>query len=91
LFVANLPFTLEDESFGKVLKDSNLTFKVAKVVRNTRTGRSKGFGFIEFENEADQQKALAGLNKKQIEGREISVKVALTELKTEEQPQQPKA
>lgn len=84
LFVANLPFSLDDEGFGKILKDNTLAFKAAHVVRNVRSQRSKGFGFIEFDNEQDQQKALAGLNGKQVEGRDLVVKVALTELKTEE-------
>jgi len=91
LFVANLPFAVDDEGFGKILKDNNLAFKMAKVVRNTRSKRSKGFGFIEFDNEADQQKALAALNNKQVEGRELAVKVALTELKTEETQTQTQA
>jgi RNA recognition motif-containing protein len=91
LFVANLPFAVDDDGFGKILKDSNLAFKMAKVVRNARSKRSKGFGFIEFDNEADQQKALAALNNKQVEGRELAVKVALTELKTEETQTQTQA
>jgi len=91
LFVANLPFAVDDDGFGKILKDSNLAFKMAKVVRNARSKRSKGFGFIEFDNEADQQKALAALNGKQVEGRELAVKVALTELKTEETQTQTQA
>jgi RNA recognition motif-containing protein len=91
LFVANLPFAVDDDAFGKILKDSNLAFKMAKVVRNARSKRSKGFGFIEFDNEADQQKALAALNNKQVEGRELAVKVALTELKTEETQTQTQA
>lgn len=78
LFVANLPFALEDEGFGKVLKDATLAYKSAHVVKK-KSGRSKGFGFVEFDNEGDQQKALNALNNKQIEGRELVVKVALTE------------
>jgi len=84
LFVANLPFKLDDEEFGKILKDATLNFKTAHVVRNTRSQRSKGFGFIEFENEQDQQKALTALNNKTVDERQLVVKVALTELKTEE-------
>jgi len=80
LFVANLPFVLDDESFAKVLKDGNLAFKTAHVVKK-RSGRSKGYGFVELENEVDQQKALTALNLKQVEGRELVVKVALTENK----------
>lgn len=78
LFVANLPFSLDDAGFSKVLKDHNLTFKAAHVVIK-KNGRSKGFGFIEFENEVDQQKALNALNDKEVEGRALVVKVALTE------------
>jgi len=81
LFVANLPFSLEDDAFSKVLKDASLAYKTAHVVRK-RTGRSKGFGFIEFDNEGDQQKALAALNDKDLEGRQLVVKVALTELRS---------
>jgi len=79
LFVANLPFKLDDASFGQVLKDNSLTFKTAHVVTNTRSGRSKGFGFIEFDQEADQVKALNALNKKMVDERELIVKIALTE------------
>jgi len=73
-----LPFSLDDDGFAKVLKDNSLSFKSAHVVKK-RSGRSKGFGFAEFDNESDQQKALNTLNKKPVEGRELIVKVALTD------------
>jgi len=88
LFVANLPFKLDDEGFGKSLTEYTIAFKSAYVVKNQRSGRSKGFGFIEFENEGDQQKALQALDKKSVDGRELVAKVALTEAnaaKTENQ------
>jgi RNA recognition motif-containing protein len=44
-----------------------------------RNGRSKGFGFVEFKNTEDQQKALAAVEKKQVQGRDLIVKVALTD------------
>ncbi len=84
LFVANLPFKLDDDGFAKIFKDANLSYKSAHVVRNQRSGHSKGFGFVEFDNEADQQKALNTINKKVVDERELSVKVALTENKPAE-------
>jgi len=78
LFVANLPFGLDDEGFAKVVGELGITAKTAHVVKK-RNGRSKGYGFVEFDTEADQRKALDGLNKKSVEGRELSVKIALTE------------
>jgi len=75
LFVANLPFALDNEGLLKLFKD----LKVSKAhVVNNRNGRSKGFGFVEFENEADQKAALAASEKMAVDGRELIVKVALT-------------
>jgi len=90
LFVANLPFSLDDEGFGKVFTDAGLKFKSAYVVRK-RNGHSKGFGFAEFETEEDQQKALA-LNGKKIGNpeRELIMKIALTEAKEEKSAEVPK-
>jgi len=90
LFVANLPFALDDEGFGKVFSDNGLKFKTAHVVKK-RNGRSKGFGFAEFDTEDDQKKALAALDKKPVQERELIVKIALTEdanKQTEGQQQQ---
>jgi len=87
LFVANLPFALDDEGFGKVFSDASLKFKSAHVVKK-RNGRSKGFGFAEFDSEDDQKKALTALDKKQIAERDLVVKIALTDdaaKQTEEQ------
>jgi len=78
LFVANLPFALDDAGFAKVFTENNLKFKSAHVVQK-RNGRSKGFGFAEFDTQDDQQKALQALNQKKVDERELIVKVALTE------------
>jgi RNA recognition motif-containing protein len=88
LFVANLPFGLDDEGFAKVVGELGIKAKTAHVVKK-RNGRSKGYGFVEFENEADQRKALDGLNKKSVEGRELSVKIALTERPGQEGEESP--
>lgn len=89
LFVANLPFALDDDGFAKVVSDLGLKLKVAHVVKK-RNGRSKGYGFVEFDNQEDQQKALAALNKKIVDSRELSVKIALTEIRRDEQQEERK-
>lgn len=48
----------------------------AKVIMNRETGRSRGFGFVEMESEADGQKAIDELNGVQYDDRTISVSVA---------------
>jgi len=78
LFVANLPFSVDDTGLAKIFEGLNL--KTAHVVRK-RNERSKGFGFVEFNNAEDQQKALS-VNNKEVDGRQLIVKVALTEAAT---------
>jgi len=75
LFVANLPFSFDDDALFKLFKDHKAS--KAHVVKN-RSQRSKGFGFVEFANEADQKAALTATEKLSVEGRELIVKVALT-------------
>jgi len=77
LFVANLPFSLDSESFSKFITESNVAFKSAYVVKK-HNNRSKGYGFIEFNNREEQQKGLEALNNKLVNERPISVKIALT-------------
>jgi len=83
IFVANLPFSLDDEGLKAVFKDYKV--KTAKVILRRASGRSKGFGFVELDDEAEQQKVLAG-GPYVSEERELNLKIALAdERHTEEE------
>ncbi|KAI9363493.1 RNA-binding domain-containing protein [Zopfochytrium polystomum] len=73
LFVANLPFKVDDEKLAEIFKGFSVTS--AKVI-TLRNGRSKGFGFVEVANEEEQQKVLNDLKNVQVEGRELVIRVA---------------
>jgi len=77
LFVANLPFSVNDEQLKEIFAETNL--KDAHVV-HTRNGRSRGYGFVEFHNEYDQLNALKVKNKAEVDGnkgkREITVTIS---------------
>jgi len=82
LFVANLPFGLTDEGLKEFF--SAYTVTSAHVVRRrygSTVGKSKGFGFVEFDCEESQLRALAETQGKEIEGRALQVKVAISESK----------
>ncbi|KAJ1557921.1 hypothetical protein HK405_014843, partial [Cladochytrium tenue] len=73
LFVANLPFKVDNDRLAEIFKDYSVTS--AKVV-TLRNGRSKGFGFVEVANEGEQQRVLSDLKNIQVDGRELIIKVA---------------
>ncbi|KAI8608199.1 hypothetical protein BC830DRAFT_28006, partial [Chytriomyces sp. MP71] len=76
LFVANLPFKVDSDALKKIFGE----YKVVKAnVVRLRNGRSKGFGFIEVADEAEQAKILKDLEEAslQVDGRDLSVRVAL--------------
>ena len=52
------------------------TVRSAEVVMDRDTGQSKGFGFVEMENEGDAQKAIQALNEVMNDGRPLKVNEA---------------
>jgi len=75
LFVGSLAYTTTDDTLQAAFEAIG-PIKSARVITDRDTGRSKGFGFVEFEDEANNQKAIDELNGKELDGRAISVTVA---------------
>ena len=72
LFVGGLPFSTTDEELKEIFA-AHGTVASATVVRDRDSGRSKGFGFVEFENDDEGKAAETALNGSDIGGRNISV------------------
>ncbi len=75
LFVGGLPFSTTDDEL-KDLFAAHGTVASATVVKDRDTGRSKGFGFVEFENDDEGKKAEQALNGSDMGGRSITVNQA---------------
>ena len=75
LFVGGLPFATTDDELNAAFADFG-TVASAKVITDRETGRSRGFGFVEFESDDEAQAAVAGLDNKELGGRTIHVSVA---------------
>lgn len=74
LYVGNLPYTVTDESLKDLFSEVGTVIS-ANVITCKLSGRSKGFGFVEMEDE-DADKAVSALNGKEVEGRQIVVDIA---------------
>lgn len=88
VMVANLPYDLSEEklkelfaayepSSAKIALRPIPRFMVKKLQARNEPRKGRGFGFVTLASEEQQQKAVAEMNGKEIEGREIAVKVAI--------------
>jgi len=75
LFVAGLPYTTTDDGLRAMFAEyGNVTS--AQIVTDRDTRQSKGFGFVEFATDSEGNAAIAALDKKDMDGRPLTVNVA---------------
>ncbi len=74
LYVGNLPFSSTDSSLEGIFSEYG-TVHSSKVITDRETGRSRGFGFVEMDEDAGRQ-AIETLHGKEIDGRAIVVNEA---------------
>lgn len=75
LFIGSLAYATNDDGLKSFFETVGPVVS-ARVITDRESGRSKGFGFVEFENDADNQKAVDQLNGKELDGRPITVGLA---------------
>lgn len=75
LYVGGLPDSVNDDQlkelftpFGEIVE--------AKVIMDRTSGQSKGFGFVTMKDEESAEKAIAGMNGKEVEGKTVIVNIA---------------
>ena len=75
IYVGNLPFAFRNADLQKLFEEFG-EVKSAKIGMDRDTGRSKGFGFVEIEDDAVAEKAIEQLNGKEANGRALRVNEA---------------
>ncbi|MAU33728.1 RNA-binding protein [Candidatus Saccharibacteria bacterium] len=75
LFIGNLAYATTDDSLRAHFEQVG-EVESARVVTDRETNRSKGFGFVQFVDEANNQKAIDALAGKELDGRTINIDVA---------------
>ena len=74
IFVGNLPWRTDDQELENLFSQYGEVLS-AKVISDRETGRSRGFGFVEMEDDAALA-AIENLNGQEMDGREIRVNEA---------------
>jgi RNA recognition motif-containing protein len=72
LYVGNLSFDVNDQELEQAFSEHGQVTS-ATVIMDRYTGRSRGFGFVEFAQDEDAQKAKEAMNGKELKGRAIKV------------------
>lgn len=75
LFVANLAYSITEDVLRNLFAEHGEVVSV-KIVTDTFTGRSKGFGFVEMDTKESAGAAAQALNNKDCEGRGLKVDFA---------------
>ncbi len=75
LFVGNLPYSTNDQSLNEMFTPFG-TVNSAQIITDKFSGRSRGFGFVEMENDDEAGKAIDEMNGKEIDGRAVVVNEA---------------
>jgi len=73
IYVGNLSWQMTDDDLSNLFSQYG-TVTSAKILKEKNTGRSKGFGFVEMEDEeAAKTAAIATLNESEVQGRKLIV------------------
>jgi len=75
LFVGNLSFGATEDALRSLFEAYGTVDRV-NVVTDRETGRARGFGFVEMSVDAEADRAITGLNGKELDGRAMNVNEA---------------
>ena len=81
LYIGNLPYSVDDQQLQEAFQAYGAVAS-ARVITDRETGRSKGFGFVEMEDDGAANDAVEKMNGQQLAGRAINV--------SEARPQEPR-
>ena len=72
IYIGNIPYSLKEADIEQLFAEFGSVLSV-KIISDKFTHRSKGYGFVEMENESEGEKAIDNLNGKDVLGRNLKV------------------
>lgn len=75
LYVGNMSFSTTEDQLRQVFAQYGTVTKV-QLIMDRETGRPRGFGFVEFNNDEHAKAAMAALSGANVDGRNLTVNEA---------------
>ena len=75
MYVGNIPHSSSEQELQEAFEAFG-TVSSAKIIKDKYSGDSRGFGFVEMDEKSEAEKAMAELDGKDFQGRQLSVNEA---------------
>lgn len=75
IYIGNISYSMTAEDIKALFAPFGIVLN-GRVIVDKQTGRSKGYAFVEMENEEEAQNAIKLLNETELNGRKIKVNSA---------------
>ena len=72
LYVGNIPYSVKEEELKEIFEEHGAVVSL-KIITDKYTGRSKGFAFIEMENEEQEDLAVKECDRREVHERNLVV------------------
>jgi len=76
LYIGNLSYDTTESELRGFIESKGVTPTEIKIISDKYTGKSKGFGFAQFETDEQAQAAIDALNEQELQGRKLTVNKA---------------
>lgn len=75
IYVGNLPYSIDRDQLREIFAQFG-EVRAARIVIDRESGKSKGYGFVDMDNDAEANDAIAKLNGTDIGGRKVVINEA---------------
>ena len=75
IYVGNLAYSVTEGQLEALFQDFGAVAS-ANLITDRHSGESKGFGFVEMDNQAEAEEAIKTLNGRALNGRNLTVNIA---------------
>jgi RNA recognition motif-containing protein len=75
IYVGNLPFSTTNDDLERLFAEHG-TVSSARVITDRDSGASRGFGFVEMDDDGAAQTAISALDGQEVDGRPLRVNEA---------------